>query len=118
MALSKEQILGADDLPTRTVHIPEWDGDVQLKSLNGYEREKLEALVNEFKSKGKCSGGQAVRGVAAALSIVDDSGNRVFDDAEIPALAKKSGSALDRILDAVLSHNGMSKQDAEDLGKN
>lgn len=116
--LTKDQILGADDLPTKMVHIPEWDGNVNLKSLNGYEREELERLITEFKTKGKCSGGQAVRAVSAALSIVDENGNRVFSDDDIPSLAQKSGSALDRILDEVLSHNGMTQRDAEELKKN
>lgn len=118
MALSKDQILSADDLPIRAVNVPQWGGEVLLKTLNGSEREELERLVNEFKTRGKLAGGKAVRAVAAALSIVDENGNRIFQDTDIESLAKKSGAALDLLLDEILEHNAMTKGAAEELEKN
>lgn len=117
MTLSKDQILSADDLPTRTVNVPQWGGDVLLKTLNGSEREELERLINEFKAK-KIPGGNAVRAVAAALSCVDEAGQLLFSKAEIPALAKKSGAALDLLLDEILDLNAMTKAAAKELEGN
>ena len=119
MPLSKDQILSANDLPTRTVPVPQWGGDVILKTLNGSEREELERLINEFKSKGKIPGGKAVRAVAAAMSCVDENtGVRLFTNAEIPSLAKKSGAALDLLLDEILDLNGMTPEAAKELEGN
>ena len=118
MALSKDDILGADDLPTKTVHVPQWGGDVRIKTLNGSEREELERLINEFKTRGKLPGGKAVRAVAVAMSAVDDDSVRLFSNAEIPELAKKSGAALDLLLDEILALNGMTKEAAAELEGN
>lgn len=118
MALSKDQIFSIDDLPMRTVHVPQWGGDVTLKTLDGTEREELERLINEFKTRGKLPGGQAVRAVAAALSCVDENGEKLFEKNDIPTLAKKSGAALDSLLDEILDLNGMTKAAARELEGN
>ncbi len=38
-ALTGEEILGADDLPTEVVPVPEWDGTVIVRTLTGAERD-------------------------------------------------------------------------------
>ena len=35
MALTREQILEADDLPTESLDVPEWGGEVLIRALNG-----------------------------------------------------------------------------------
>jgi hypothetical protein len=42
MALNKDQILHADDLPRREVQTPEWGGSVFVRALTGDERDSYE----------------------------------------------------------------------------
>ena len=110
--LDRDAILKSKDLTeTVEVPVPEWDGSVRLAMLNGAQREQLEDLLAKAQ-KGQHN--YLIRATVAALSIVGEDGARLFKDSEIPALAKKSFVALDRIFDAALALNQMRQSDLED----
>ena len=44
-ALTRDEILGADDLKTESVKVPEWGGTVLVRELTGAERDEWEASV-------------------------------------------------------------------------
>ena len=117
MALSKDQILCCQDIETRTVHVEPWGGDIILRTMNGIEREKLETQIEKFKKSGVNAKG-AVRAVALVMTAVNEAGEHLFMFDDVEELAKKSGAALDCAFEHVLSMNGMSKKDAEELEKN
>jgi hypothetical protein len=102
--LSKTQILALDDLPKKAVTVPEWGGSVFVRALTGGERDKLERMI----SKDDVS-----RASIVALCVVDDEGNRLFTENDIPALADKNGSALERIVSAALSFNMLTDESME-----
>lgn len=112
--LSKEQILAADDLKHEVVHVPEWGGDVHIRVMTGTERDRFEASVGV--------GGQMnlanIRARLLSLVVCDESGKRLFADADVEALGAKSGAALDRLFAAAQRLNGLSKQDIEELQGN
>ena len=56
--------------------------------------------------------------VVPAGDIVDDQGNRIFSNAEIDALGKKSSIALDRVFDVAQELNGIGSDTIKDLEKN
>ena len=43
--LSKDAILAADDLPRETVHVPEWGGDVYVRTMSGTDRDAFETSL-------------------------------------------------------------------------
>lgn len=118
MALSKQEILGCSDLPTRTVQVEQWGGEVLIRTLNGVEREELEKRIQRFRSSSSVTAKSAVRAVAVVMAAVDEDGNALFSDSDTEALAKKSGAALDLLFDEILDLNGMTKRAAEELEKN
>ena len=118
MVLTKSQVLEAQDLPTVSVPVPQWGGDVLLRTLTGAEREELEKRIERFKRGSGVSGKDSVRAVAIVMCAVDDNGQPLFEEKDAEALAKKSGAALDRLFDEILDLNGMSKRAADDLAKN
>ena len=96
--LSRDQILQADDLGLVELKIPEWGGSV-------YVRGDSEKLSN-------------VRAYLAALTVVDEKGERMFRSAEdIEALGGKSARALTRIFNKALEVNGFGADDVEKLEK-
>ena len=111
MALTKEQILAADDLPKEEVQVPEWGGSVYVRTLGGFERDLLEAEYSAHKHKN-------LRAKLAALTICDEQGNSLFSITEVEQLGRKSAKALDRIFTVASRLNGLSAQDVEDLEKN
>jgi hypothetical protein len=114
--LTKEDILNADDRKIITLDIPEWGGEIRLRPMTGYERDKFEG------SNQKKGGGvdfTNIRARLASLTIVDEKGELIFNTPDgVAALGKKSGAALDRIFDVIQKQNAIGEKDIEDSAKN
>lgn len=117
--LSKDAILGADDLPTRDITVPEWGGDVRVRGLTGRERDRFEMSIAAAQKGG--SGEVDLRAPIVGRCLVDEEGNRLFTDKELGRLAAKSGAVLDRLFDVVRQMSGMDagqvEADVENFGE-
>ena len=112
--LSAADILSAKDYESRVVAVPEWGGDVRVRSLTGRQRDALEGM---FLAKEK--GGLAnFRATLAAWCCVDEKGDRLFSDADIAKLSEKAAAPLQRIMDVCLEMNAFTDKDVEDLAGN
>lgn len=111
--LTKDQILGADDLPTRDVPVPEWGGDVRVRGLTGTERDRFEMKMAASRKSGSTIPEGDFRAELIGRCMVDEDGKRVFTDKEIARLGAKSGAALDRVFDVVRELSGMTEGAAE-----
>ena len=100
--LSKDAILAVDDLPRETVIIPEWGGEVLVRTMSGTDRDAFEASLLE-----KDGRMENVRARLVALTLCDSQGDRLFDDSEIAALGRKSARALDRVFSVAQRLNGI-----------
>ncbi len=118
MLLTKEQILSAEDRKTKEVEVPEWGGNVLISELTAEDRDRFEAEFVDSKSKKGENPLFNIRARLAALTIVDENGNRLFNDADIKALGKKSGSCLDKIFAVAQKINGIGNNDIEEIAKN
>ena len=104
--LTREAILAADDLPRERVNVPEWGGDVFVRTMTGTERDAFESSLIG-KDSGKEGRLENVRARLVSLALCSESGERLFDDAEIAALGKKSARALDRVFGVAQRLNGI-----------
>ena len=109
----KDSILKADDLPRRKVEVPEWGVTVYVRSMAGAERDAWEQWLVDTKTDRK-----HIRARYCVLVMVDEKGNRIFEDGDIESLSKKSAAALDRVFSAGLALNGMSADEQESLEGN
>ncbi len=100
--LSKDAILAADDLPRETVSVPEWGGEVLVRTMSGTDRDAFEASLLE-----KDGRMENVRARLVALTLCYPQGDRLFDDGEIAALGRKSARALDRVFSVAQRLNGI-----------
>jgi hypothetical protein len=112
MSLNKDSILAAADLPTEKVPVPEWGGDVYVRTMSGTERDHFEQTIADGK---KATTLTHVRARLAVKTLCDQSGNRLFGDEDADALGKKSGKVLDRLFDAAQRLNGIGDKEAENL---
>lgn len=113
--LTKKQILEAPDLKTVKVKVPEWGGDVFVRTLSGLQKDRFEQSILE---EGRRVNLDNARAKLCALAIVDDKGNRLFNESDVAALGEKSSLALDRIYEVAQTLSGMGKGDIEEIVKN
>jgi hypothetical protein len=116
--LNRDAILGSVDLPRELVEIPEWGGQLYVRTLNGTERDLFEASMQGKKNKLNLDN---VRARFAVLTICDESGTRLFTDHDAKALGEKSAAALDKVFAVAQRLNGFSDADSKDcssLAKN
>jgi hypothetical protein len=114
MALTKDQILSVDDLGLLKLHVPEWNGDVFIRVMTVGERDAYE---NEWQRK-KETGVDDFRTKFLVRCLVDEKGNRLFDNGDVAKLAQKSARVMNRIWMAAMEHNNLSDQSIEELAKN
>ena len=116
--LTRDQILQANDLETRSLDVPEWGGAVRVRALTGVERDALEASAIQGKGKNRDVNLTNFRAKLCARAIVDEQGKRIFEDADIAALGRKSSGALSKVYNLAAELSGISDADVDELTKN
>ncbi len=109
--LTRDAILGAQDLPVLSIPIPEWGGEVYIRTMTGGERDQFEAGWKRNPT-------DDIRARLAVATLCQEDGQLLFTAADVPALSAKSSKALDRIFAASTAHSGLTDKDVEDLRKN
>lgn len=109
MALNKTAILAAGDIKLDKVTVPEWGGDVYLRTISGIDRDQFEEGYSEQKMKN-------FRARFLVLTLCDEKGDRLFTDAEVAELAKKSSLVLNRLFEKAWGFNAFTNEAVDDLG--
>lgn len=118
MALTKEAILAANDLQTRVVDVPEWGGEVILKTLSGMERNAFENSLYRINGERATPNMANMSAKLLARVIVDEQGNRIFTDGDIMALGGKSAAVLSRLFEIASEMNGLGEDAIDDAEGN
>lgn len=113
--LGRDAILNADDRRTKVVPVPEWGGEVMIRSLSGKERDEFEASLQVTRGTKTKQNIANFRARLLALCIVNENGERLFVAADIPRLGDKSVAALQRVFNACNELNGLSDEDVDEL---
>ena len=116
--LTREQILGVNDIKTETISVPEWGGEVLVKALSGAERDQFEIDSLTGKGKNQHVNLQNIRARLVARTVVDETGARIFQDGDVKALGAKSAAALQRVFDAAQKLSGLTDDDIDELTEN
>ena len=115
MPLDKNAILNADDRRIEPLNVPEWGGQVFVRTLKASERDAWEISLSK---DGKNIDRRNARAKFASLVLCDEKGVRLFSDAEVGALGEKSAAALTRVWDAGTRLNGIGEETVQELEKN
>jgi hypothetical protein len=113
--LNRDDILGASDIVTELVPVPEWGGDVYVKGMTGAERDKFESGIVEQRGKSQSINMANVRAKLASLTVCDEKGKRLFTEADVQALSQKSAAALQRVFSVAQRLSGIGDADVEEL---
>jgi hypothetical protein len=113
--LSKDQITAKTKLKTEVVRIPEWDGDVIVSEMTGEGRDMWEQSLNERDSQKRLVSPRAKLVVA---TVVDENGNAMFTEKDIPVVTRLGFKSLDRICQVANRLNSITEEALEDHKKN
>jgi len=117
MLLTKDQILAAQDLRYEVVPVPEWGGEVRVRSMSGAERDAYEQSLLKSRSADAAANLRNVRARLCAYSLVGEDGALLFSEAEIEALGAKSVAALDRVFAVAARLSAMGEAEVASLGE-
>lgn len=107
--LTKDAILNTNDTPLHPVEVPEWGGCVYVPVLSLAELDELAKLQKATENS---------NALMAVRIIRDECGQRVFGEDDAPALAKKSGKAILRVLKKFNDVNGLTDSAQDEVTKN
>ena len=116
--LSRDGILAAKDMETEDVDVPAWGGRVRVRGMTGSERDAFEAALLNNKGQADKRYLLNFRAKLVVLCVVDEEGNRLFADADVGLLGKKSASAIELVFDVARRLSGMSQADVEEMEAN
>lgn len=122
-ALSRVDVLEVDDRRLVRVEVPEWGGWLWVRAMTGDQRDAFELQSARRRAQSLEAGGDklaAMDGIRARLvaaAACDEAGSPLFTAADVVALGKKNGEALDRVFTAARQLNGMGDEEVEELGK-
>lgn len=116
--LSKDQILQADDHKTEDVGVPEWGGEVRLRTLSGAERDEFENGIQQQVGNKQIINARNARAKLVAMCAIDEQGQPLFSKADVIKLGSKSSLALQRVYDVACRMNGFTEEDMKDLTEN
>ena len=114
--LTRDEILGADDLTSSVVEVPEWGGCVRVRAMSAAERDAFDEEIlkrNELREDGVPNASANITALLVALTAIDDAGERLFTEADIEALGAKSGGAMARVFNTARALNRLTNADIE-----
>jgi hypothetical protein len=113
--LNREAILNAADIKYEDVDTPEWGGITRVRMLTAKDRSAFEYWCYKNTDSEKVT--EMYPRICVAC-IVDESGNRIFQDDDIEVLMQKNGTILRRVAEAAMKLNKLSSEDVEEAAKN
>ncbi|SPR97350.1 hypothetical protein [Cupriavidus taiwanensis] len=111
--LSKAAILGAADLQTEDVPVPEWGGAVRVAVMSGAARDRFMELQGDGKTPYSLFQARVL-----VSCVVDEAGDLLFAPEDVESLRKRSKVALDRVVDVAMRLNKLVPEAVEDEAKN
>lgn len=121
---NRQPISKANALKTRPreykwIRVPEWGGDVCIRSLYGEERDAFEETIVRRRGTDVQTNTKHLRARFIAWTVVEDEGGALmFSEDDIPSLSKQPARVLDRIFAVAQALSGMSDDDVDQLAGN
>jgi hypothetical protein len=116
MILTKEQILSSTDCRMEKVSVPEWGGDVMVRTMTCRDRDLWEAETVKAHKSGDIKPDYTARFISKV--VCDENGALLFSLKDIEGLAQKSGAVIQRLYKVALKLNTVTAEEIEAAGKN
>jgi len=116
--LNRDTVLSATDLEVRILDVPEWGGQIRLKTMDGTRRDMFDAELQKRRISDNEVDIREMKALLLVLTAVDDSDQMIFELRDVKELNKKSGAVLDRLWDDIRQMNGIGQSNLEEMTKN
>jgi hypothetical protein len=120
--LSRDEILGVEDLPVELIDVPEWGGQLRLRGPTVAELDEWDDSVTQRKVEdGKVTITQDFKNHKAKLVVkclVDEDGDRLFIDEDAERLGRKSPKVISRIYQRLMVLCGRAEEAQKEIEKN
>lgn len=114
MFLDRAAIIGAQDLKTIDIEVPEWGGTVRLRMLTASER----FAVNDAANASGEFDPSVFQTVLIERTAVNEDGSPLFDKGDSAALGAKCSSAIATVFAAAAELNGLGPKSTDAAEKN
>lgn len=114
--LSREHILGADDIERADVSVPEWapegmDGEEAKVLVRGLTAQQYIGMGFDLRGDGDTIDAEKAKEMMpmiVSMGIIDEDGKRLFTEKDVKTLGEKSFGPIERISSKVLELSGLS----------
>lgn len=101
----RDKLLSVSDLRTKEVEVPSWGAKLTIRELN--LQESMDAFSNiKPDDDGNVTLGYDDVAKVVAFGVIDEDGERVFTDEDVPVLAKKGKAALMKLYTEITMLSG------------
>ncbi|HEY7824687.1 MAG TPA: hypothetical protein VIG24_17735 [Acidimicrobiia bacterium] len=112
----RDKILKAQDIPTETVTIPEWDVTLLVKGMSAGDRIDLMQSAYDVNT-GQVNMSIVYPDVAVACAHEPETGEPVFTAEDKTAILSKSSAAVEKLANVGLRLSGIGKDEQDAAGK-
>lgn len=117
--LSKDDILGMDDIPTEEVIVPEWKNrKVLISGLTAAGKNAYQASLSEMHGNKRKIKLEHATAKLLVRAMVDAKRQPLFTESDIIRLGTKSAAVLERLAKVASRLSGMDEEDAAETVKN
>jgi len=115
MTLTRDQILATHDLPSVVVNVPEWGGEMTLKTLTGEERDRWQ---NDWIEWRKEQGAVCFEAFLIVAVACDPDNKPIFQRSDVRTLNAKSSAVISRLYRIAARMNGIGQEGDQRAEKN
>lgn len=112
----RDKILAAADIPTESIHVPEWDVEILMKGMSAGDRIALMQSAYDTKTQ-QVNMAKVYPDVVVACCHDPETGEPIFVDADKDAILAKSSAAVEKIAEVGLRLSGIGKDADDEAGK-
>ena len=112
----KEKIKAADDIKKKLVSVPEWEVEIEVRTMTGTQRAM--ALDVSMDDKGNVIHQVFHRELIKACCYDPETGEKVFDDGDNEWMMDKNSASIQTLVQAAMGVSGLSPGAGAEAEKN
>lgn len=97
--LTRDAILSRATFPTETVDVPEWGGEVLVRGMSAWERDRFEQLKDRFE---KAEDVGSLTALVAGWCMIGEDGKALFTAQDIKELEQMNAAPFQRVFQAIV----------------
>lgn len=112
----RSKILVSNDIGVETKTIPEWGVTIEIRSMTAKERAYVQMASRDEDGEPDLD---KLYALLVIYSVYDpESGERIFGEEDVPALATKNGKVMEEIAGIAMTVSGMNADSVDTAGGN